>query len=229
VKVACLWSGGKDSAYACYLTSKMGFKIKRIVTFYPQNPESMLFHVPNVKWTALQAESIGLPQDLVTTPQNSEHKVIEQTLSQLKRYHGIEGIVSGVMASNYQRKILQEICDKVGLELITPLWGLNPLDVLQRILNEKFKVLIVGVYAEGFSSQWLGKEIDEAFMEHLKRLIKTWSIHPCGEGGEYETFVTDAPCFKRKIKVLNYRITWHRNWGEMIILNAELADKEVNA
>lgn len=228
MKVACLWSGGKDSTYACYLASKMGFKVKRIVTFYSQNSESMLFHVPNIRWTTLQAKSMELPQDLVSTPQDNEREAMEQTFLQLKESHGIDGIVSGVMASNYQRKILQEICDKVGLKLITPLWGLDPLNILQRILNENFKVLIVGVYAEGLTSQWLGKEIDEVFVEHLKKLFKMWGVHPCGEGGEYETFVIDAPCFKKKIKVLDYKITWHRNWGEMIILNAELADKEVN-
>ncbi|MEM2725112.1 MAG: hypothetical protein QXP47_05030, partial [Candidatus Nezhaarchaeales archaeon] len=74
MKVACLWSGGKDSAYACYLALNMGFEVKRIVTFLPQDPESKLFHVPNIKWTTLQAESIKLPQDIISVPKNSERE-----------------------------------------------------------------------------------------------------------------------------------------------------------
>jgi len=226
LNVSCLWSGGKDSAYACYLALKMGFKIKSLITFYPQDPESPLFHVPNIRWTTLQAQAMNVKHHLITTPPNNEQQALEQALNELKNDDDIDGIVSGVIASNYQRRILQETCEKMGLELITPLWGLNPLDILKEVLANGFKALIVGVYAEGLTQQWLGRTLDESFIKHLEKLLQTWKVHPCGEGGEYETFVIDAPCFKKKIEVVNYEIKWHRNWGEMIILNARLVDKE---
>ena len=225
MKVACLWSGGKDSVYACHLALNRGLKVERLVTFWPQDPESKLFHVPNVKWTALQAKSMGVTQDLVKAPMNQEYDVLRKTLTALRERHGIEGVVAGVIASNYQRRILQEVCDKAGLELITPLWGRDPLDVVNRMIGEGFRAIVVGVYAEGLTQEWLGREIDQRFLEHLKRLSKAWGVSPCGEGGEYETFVVDAPFFVKRIKVANYEMVWRRSWGELIILDAVLIEK----
>jgi len=226
VKVACLWSGGKDSAYACHLALKMGLNVERLVTFYPQDPESKLFHVPNVKWTALQAESMGVSQVLVEAPVGQEYDVLCKTLATLRERHGIEGVVAGVIASNYQRRILQEVCLKVGLELIAPLWGRDPFDVVNQMINEGLVAIVIGVYAEGLTRQWLGKEVDREFLEHLKRLSRTWGVSPCGEGGEYETFVVDAPLFAKRIKIVNYEVFWRRNWGELTILDAMLVEKD---
>ena len=225
MRVACLWSGGKDSAYACYLALNMGLKVERLITFCPQDPESKLFHVPNIKWTALQAKSAEIPQDLVEAPMNQEYDVLLKTLIALRRQHEIEGVVAGVIASNYQRRILQEICDKAKLKLITPLWGRDPLNVVNQMINEGIRAIVVGVYAEGLTRQWLGREMDQRFLEHLKMLFKTWGVSPCGEGGEYETFVVDAPFFTKRIKVADYEVVWHRNWGELTILDAVLIEK----
>lgn len=203
----------------------MGFKVERIVTFYPQDPESMLFHVPNVEWTTLQARSINLPHKVVHVPRGLELKVLSQTLLNLKEEHGIEGLVAGVIASNYQKKALEETCNKAGLQLVTPLWGQNPFEVLHRMIHENFHSIIVGVYAEGLTQQWLGKEIDYDFLDYMKRIFHIWKVNPCGEGGEYETFVIDAPFFTKRIRVVEGKITWHRNWGELIILRAELVEK----
>lgn len=227
--MACLWSGGKDSAYACYLASNMGFEVKRIVTFFPQDPESKIFHVPNIKWTTLQAESIKLPQIIVNVPENREREALHQTLLRLKSEYGLEGIVAGVIASNYQRRVLQEACDEAGLQLVTPVWGQDQFEVVNRIIYEGFKAIIVGVYAEGLTRQWLGREVDETFLRHLRELSRTWSLNPSGEGGEYETFVVDAPCFTKRVKVLDHKVVWYRNWGELTILNATLVEKRADA
>ncbi|MEM1824261.1 MAG: diphthine--ammonia ligase [Candidatus Nezhaarchaeales archaeon] len=226
MKVACLWSGGKDSVYACHLALSMGFEVKRLVTFFPQDPESELLHVPNIRWTTLQAESIRLPQDIISVPKNYEREVLHQTLLQLKSKLGLEGVVAGIIASRYQKRILQEVCDEIGLQLITPIWSRDQFEVLHSIIREGFKAIIVGVYAEGLTQQWLGREVDETFLNHLKRLSRIWGINPSGEGGEYETFVVDAPRFTKRVKVLDHKIVWYRNWGELIILNATLIEKE---
>lgn len=206
----------------------MGFEVERIVTFLPQDPESKLFHVPNVRWTTLQAEAIMLPQDVVSVPENREREVLHQTLLQLKSKHGLEGVIAGIIASNYQRRVLQEVCDEVGLQLITPIWGHDQFEVVHQIIREGFKAIVVGVYAEGLTQQWLGREVDETFIKHLRDLSETWKINPSGEGGEYETFVVDAPHFTKRVKVLDCEVVWYRNWGELIILNAMLVEKRAD-
>jgi ABC transporter with metal-binding/Fe-S-binding domain ATP-binding protein len=203
----------------------MGLKVERLVTFCPQDPESKLFHIPNVKWTVLQAESMGILQTLVEVPMNQEYDVLCKTLITLRERHGIEGAVAGVIASSYQKRVLQEVCNKAGLKLIVPLWGRDPFDVVNQMVNEGVKAIIVGVYAEGLTQQWLGKEVGQEFLEHLKKLSRTWGVSPCGEGGEYETFVVDAPFFAKRIKMVNYEVVWRRNWGELIILDAVLIEK----
>ncbi|RLF12024.1 MAG: diphthine--ammonia ligase [Thermoprotei archaeon] len=221
----CLWSGGKDSAYACYLAMKSGVKISCITTFYPQDPESMLFHVPNVRWTSLQVQALGLPHILVSTPKGEELEQMRRVLEDLKERYGVKTVVSGVMASKYQRDLLRRVCEELSLDLITPLWGRDPIGILESVIKEGFKAIVIGVYAEGLTAKWLGRLIDYDMLNDLKKLVEKWKIHACGEGGEYETFVLDTPFFKKRVEILDYEVLWRRNWGELVIKDAKLVDK----
>ncbi|MDH5753864.1 MAG: diphthine--ammonia ligase, partial [Candidatus Bathyarchaeota archaeon] len=108
---------------------------------------------------------------------------------------------------------------------ITPLWHEHPLDILKEILDLKFDVIITGVYAYGFSGEWLGRKIDEDAVEALMELNRKYSISLVGEGGEYETLVLDAPFFKKRIKIIKAEKVWKNQSGYFLVTKAKLENK----
>lgn len=227
MKVCILYSGAKDSNYALYLAKKMGHDITCLATFMSNNPESYMFHTPNIKWVKLQAKAIGIPIEIFKTEgiKELELKDIEIALKKIKKKYKIEGVVSGAIESNYQRKRIKKICEILGLKSINPLWKLNQEEYIKELINSGFKIKIVGVYAEGLTKDWLGKNLNKKTFDKLKKLNQKYKVHMAGEGGEYETFVYDGPIFKKRIKIIESEKIWEVNSGILNIKKAELSEK----
>jgi predicted ATP pyrophosphatase (TIGR00289 family) len=120
----------------------------------------------------------------------------------------IDGIVSGAIASNYQKSRIDKICNELGLKHLSPLWQENQEKVLEEEIRAGFEIVIIGVFAEGFNKSWLGRKIDDKAIKELLELNKKFGISVSGEGGEYESFVKYCPLFKKKIEILNSEIYW---------------------
>ncbi len=91
------------------------------------------------------------------------------------------------------------------MKCFNPLWDKDEFEYLNKLIKDKFKVIIVGVFAYPLDKSWLGREINEKFIEETRELNKKYKIHPAGEGGEFETFVLDCPLFKKPLKVKSFR------------------------
>jgi len=137
----------------------------------------------------------------------------------------VEGVVSGAVASKYQKARIDNVCKQLGLKSIAPLWGEKPEKLLKELLENDFEVIIVGVYALGFSQEWLGRKINEETVQELLKLREKYGISPIGEGGEYESLVLDAPYFKRKIQILETEKVWRENQGYLLVKKARLVRK----
>jgi len=200
MKVGALVSGAKDSMYAAYAASKK-HELVCLITLVPEKPDSWMFHVPNLHLVPKQAELTGLPLVSIPTPGEKEEELIDlkAAIKLAKDKYKIEGIVSGAIASEYQKSRIEKICKELKLESIAPIWHMNEEQYMQRLILDGFEVIIAGVAAEGFDESWLGRKIDRNTIADLKKL----NIHLAGEGGEYETFVLDCPLFKKKIKVVS--------------------------
>jgi predicted ATP pyrophosphatase (TIGR00289 family) len=224
VRVAVLATGGKDSTLALYRVLKEGYEVKYVVGMIPQREDSWMFHYPNMHLIDLFAEAVGIPLAKAETS-----GIKESELEDLRRLLGkldVEGLVSGAIASSYQKTRIENICKQLKLECIMPLWQEDQLKVLKEILSLKFEAIITGVYAYGFSREWLGRKIDEATVEDLLRLNKQYGVSLAGEGGEYETFVVDAPFFKKRIKIVEAEKFWKDQSGYFLIRKAELQSKQ---
>ena len=137
-------------------------------------------------------------------------------LLKAKDKFGIEVIVTGAIKSVYQASRVQKICDELNLECFNPLWNKDELEYLNDLINAKFKVIIIGVAAYPLDKSWLGKEINQTFVEEARKLNREYQIHLAGEGGEFETFVLDCPLFKKPLEVKSFKdfkegeYTWSR-------------------
>ncbi len=197
MKIGALVSGGKDGLFAAYEASK-DHDLCCLIVLKSRNPESYMFHIPNVELVKLQAECMEVPIVFLETDgvKEEELKDLKQAIEIAKHKYKISGVVSGAIESNYQKKRIADICKKLKLDSITPIWHVNSF-LYTRELLKNFEIIITGVAAEGLSSSDLGKRFDLAFLDKIKKL----QIHKFGEGGEFETFVLDCPLFKKKIEV----------------------------
>lgn len=224
--VAALVSGGKDSALALFRAMKQGYAVKYLVTMIPRQEDSWMFHYPNIHMVDFFAEAASIP--LVKGETSGVKEIELEDLKSLLRKLDVEGIVSGAVSSEYQKTRIEKICGELHLASITPLWHEDPLKLLGEIVSQRFEAIIVGVYAYGFDSSWLGKTINTETINELVQLNHKYQISIVGEGGEYETLVLDAPFFKKKIKLLSGEKVWEGQSGYLLVKEATLMDKPVD-
>ncbi|KYH42551.1 MAG: hypothetical protein AYL31_001030 [Candidatus Bathyarchaeota archaeon B26-1] len=221
--LAALVTGGKDSALALYRVLKAGHRVKYLVTIIPRRPDSWMFHYPNIRLAGLFAEAVGIPHVKEET-----EGVKERELEDLKRALeslDVEGVVSGAVASEYQKNRIEHVCRSLGLRSITPLWHEDPVKIMEELISLNFQVLVVGVYAYGLDRSWLGRRIDREAIRELVELSGKLGISVVGEGGEYETLVLDAPYFRKKIEIVDSKVVWDGQSGYLEVEKAELIDK----
>ncbi len=220
--IAALYSGGKDSAYALWWALNQGWNVKYLVNVLSENKESYMFHIPNAEMTDLVSESSGIPLVRVITKGEKE-KEINDLKKALKKLN-VDGVVSGALASEYQRARIDHICEELDIKSFAPLWHKNQ-ELILRDTSKFFDVRIVSVAAYGLGKEWLGKKISTDNIETLLKIMGKYHINKAFEGGEAETFVFDAPFFNKKIDVIDYEIIWDGISGYYIIKDAKLVNK----
>lgn len=225
VKLAALVSGGKDSLYAMHIMQKQNYEISCFVTLDSENKDSYMYHTPNISLVGLQAESFGVPIIVQKTKGEKEDELsdLETALSVAKEKYKIEGVVCGAIFSNYQRTRVENVCDKLGLKIFTPLWHMNQELLLRNLLDEGFEFLFSSIAGEGFDKTYLGKVITSSDVDKLVEINKKIGINIAGEGGEYESLVVNAPFFKSKIKILDSEVLMENKCtGKFLVKKAEL-------
>ena len=208
MKLGVLFSGGKDSVYATYVSKKYGHEIECLISIFSKNKESFMFHTPAVEKTKIQASSMNVPILIQKTDGKKEDELtdLRDAIKKAKNKFKIDGVVTGAIKSVYQASRIQRICDELGLVCFNPLWQKDEEIYLEELVKNKFKIILTGVFAFPFDEKWIGREIDKKFIDEIKTLNKKYKIHIAGEGGEYETFVVDCPLFSRPLNVVGKKI-----------------------
>ena len=233
-----LFSGGKDSSLALYRALEADRPVERLVTVHPTD-ESFMYHVPATELAALAAESIGIP--LVDVQPESfeadarsaedsgargdrELEPLEEALDGLAdELGGIGGVTAGAVESSYQATRIEAMCDRLDAELFAPLWQADPRELATAMLEAGFEITIVRVAAYGLDESWLGRTLDAEALADLEALNDEYGVHLLGEGGEFETLVTDGPHMERPIE-LEYETEFDGTRGSLRITDAELGE-----
>ena len=202
--------------------------MKCLVTIYSENPDSYMFHTVNIRWTKLQAMAMEIPIIIQRTAGIKEEELedLKKALIKAKNEFGIKGVISGAIASFYQKSRIERASSQVGLRSIAPFWGMNPADLIRKYLKIGMEIIFTGLFAAGFDESWLGRKLDRKAFNDLIRLNKKFKVDLCGEGGEFETFVTYAPNFTGRIKIVEADKIWKGYWGVYLIKKAILENKE---
>jgi diphthine-ammonia ligase len=223
MKLAALFSGGKDSTYSAYLAGKGGHDVSIFACIRPARMDSYMFHGVNIDMVPLSAEAQGKP--LVLAPSSGEKEKEVEDLKRLIELLHIDGVVSGAIASSYQRDRVNAVCRALGIAHVSPLWGKSPVEVLTNEIKSGMEIVMTHVAAAGLDRSWLGRRIDVRAAEELEKLSKRYGLSICGEGGEYETLVVDAPWFTKRIDPTKTEVIWEGTSGTLKIHEARLASK----
>jgi diphthine-ammonia ligase len=226
MRLGILCSGGKDSLFACGMALERE-EVACLITALPENKESYLFHTPNVHYVRLQAEAAGLPLIEITTEGKKEEELrdLSSVIASARDTFDLEGIVTGAILSVYQATRVQRIAHDLGIWCFNPLWHIDQSAYLEELIRKGYDLIVAGVSSAPFDASWLGRRIDSVAVRELKEYEKKYRITLSGEGGEYETFVTDAPFFKKRIEILAYSMEYKNYRGVFFIEEAVLVEK----
>jgi diphthine-ammonia ligase len=222
--VAVSWTGGKDSSLALYEAEVSGCKINCLVTFAPTQ-ERFLAHP--IAFMRLQAQALGLSHHVLNIREPFE-RGYENAISSLKKESGINAIVTGDISevAGHESNWMADRCECCGVDVLSPLWHRDRLELLNRLLSLGFKAVFSCVKRPWFTEDWLGLELSHDSLERLCELSKRTGLDICGEQGEYHTLVLDMPRFRKSIEIVSH--SKHVKDSAMYISfeNLRLVDKE---
>ncbi|MDY6769676.1 MAG: diphthine--ammonia ligase [Candidatus Nanohaloarchaea archaeon] len=201
-RLAALTSGGKDSTAALHRMHRRGHDIACLVTLRSDNAASYMFDVKKAdSIVAAQADALDLPLVAVETAGEKEAELddLERALHRARDEHGVDGVVAGALASQYQRDRVERVAERAGLKAFAPLWAENQERYMRWLIDTGFEVQITATAARGLDAAWEGRTLDGAAVDELVALADEHGFHPAGEGGGYETVVVDAPLFDHRI------------------------------
>ncbi len=218
---AALISGGKDSI--CALTHAVTKHRVAYLVNVQAIEDSYMFHVPCASLARFVSEAVGIPLISGASSSLSDELLL---LRDLLKDLDVDGLIAGTIASTYQMDRLRTLCDELKLQLYAPLWGQGT-ERLLRAMVRSMEIVVVQVAAYGMDEYWLGRKLDNTAVEGLIDLNKRYGVHIMGEGGEYETLVLDAPIFKKRLVLMDYRKRWFNEQyrGYIEVNDVKLVDK----
>lgn len=192
------WSGGKDSSLALYRILKENtFSIKTLLTSINQKYDRVSMHGVRVELHEKQAASIGLPLHKLLVPEmpsmEDYNQIMKETMSNFKK-EGIDYSIFGDIFLEDLKKYREDQLSKVGIQGVFPLWKESTAELINEFLKLGFKAIIVCVNEKYLDKSFAGRLIDQDFLKDIPP-----NVDPCGENGEYHTFVFDGPIFKHPV------------------------------
>lgn len=193
------WSSGKDSALALYYAMQNpDIDIKYLFSVINSDTNRIGMHEIPTTLLKNQAEAIGIPLRIFCTNFDSSYA---NGMSEEMRYFRSQDINTSIFGDiffNDLRKYRETKCSEVGFNTLFPLWGMSPIEILNKFVDLGFKAVIVSIDESKLSKNLLGRIIDSRFIEEYPT-----DYDISGENGEYHTFVYDGPIFDHPV---NFKI-----------------------
>ncbi len=223
MRLAAMYSGGKDSTFAMYLAQQMGHEIACLVTVRPEDSASWIFHTPNLSVVPKMAEAMGM--ELVTVSSDGTEEGDMEAMRSVLSGLDVDGIVVGALWSDYQWDRMNLICGDLGLVVLAPLWRKDQDTVYDEMVSAGIEAVIAGVFAEGLDAGWLGRRLDADTKKQLTSLRGRYGISIMGEGGEYESMTLDSPMHVKRLRIESSEKRMERDAGTLHVTAVSLEDK----
>jgi len=225
MRVAILFSGGKDSTYAVEYALSRGWDIAYLLSVKPTRKDCYLFHYATVEHTKEQAKILGLKHILVkcnVADPKKEANIVKEVVEK----NMVDAVIlGGVGLQITQLKSIQDALLPLGVEVFAAHAGLDHDKIMEEMLEKGYRFIITQVASDGLIN-WLGREITRENFEWLKRDAFNYGFHIGFEGGYADTFVLDGPIFKKQIEVMaSEKIVENGYCGHIVFNKLKLIDK----
>lgn len=220
-KVIATWSGGKDSCFAAYKAMQKGYKLSYLANTVSAEFKRVGLHGIQDILVQQQARLVGVPLLQKAVVGINYEKEFKENLK--RKQHVVSGVVFGDIFLNECRSRNERVCKDLGLITIEPLWGRKSIEILKDFISCGFEAFVVSTQASLLGSKWLGRKINHHFIKDIQKLK---DIDPCGENGEYHTFVTNGPLFKKKIVITETGKVFRNGYWFLDIQKYQLINKK---
>ncbi len=219
------WSGGKDSAFALYkIQQEMQYNIKHLLTTINYEYKRISMHGVREKLLELQTSSLGIDLRKIYLPEfpsmENYDKQMRKELTAFKET-GIQYTVFGDIFLEDLRQYRENQLAQIGMNAVFPLWKINTKELMMDFINSGFKAIVVCVDERFLDKTFAGKIIDKDFIDSLPD-----NVDPCGENGEFHSFVFDGPNFKSPINFMIGELVYKKYVSDNKTSNTSIQNKE---
>jgi diphthine-ammonia ligase len=218
------WSGGKDSCLACYRAVQNGLKVRYLLNMINEDGKRSRSHGLSVGTLQLQAQALDFPLVQRRASWDDYEAEFKEALQAFKE-EGIDGGIFGDIDLEEHRQWVERVCQETGITPYLPLWGLPQEKIMRDFIGLGFEAIVVTTRADTLGEEWLGRKIDRDFLKQIDEMEKKKGVTPCGEAGEYHTFVVDGPLFIQRIEILEAEHIFNNGYWFLEISKSELKTK----
>jgi uncharacterized protein (TIGR00290 family) len=193
------WSGGKDSALAlAALQNTSGVQVAGLLTTLTEGYKRISMHGVREELLDAQADALGLPLHKVFIPQQCTNEMYQERMEAAMREFQAQGVnvtAFGDLFLEDVRTYRENNLAQIGMRAMFPLWGMNTSSLAAEFIEHKFRAILVCVDPRVLDSSFAGREYNMGLLLDLPQ-----TVDPCGENGEFHTFVYDGPNFKHSVR-----------------------------
>ena len=209
-KVLFTWSGGKDSALSLYMLQKLhNYEIAALLTSVTEGYDRISMHGVRRVLLGQQAQSMELPLEILYITRNSSNEEYEAKMKdKLLQYkgHGVSSVVFGDIFLEDLRKYRENNLAQIGMKGIFPIWKRDTAELAHTFIDLDFKAVITCVDSQSLDGKFAGRYFDNQFLSELPP-----KVDPCGENGEFHSFVYDGPIFHERIRFRRGKVVLRDN------------------
>ena len=221
MKAFASFSGGKESVFSLYRAMEEGITVSCFVNMVSEDGNRCRAHGIDAGLIRLQAEAMRIP--IVQRPATWEEYESEfKKIVGLIKNEEIEAGIFGDIDLEEHRQWVERVCREVGVCPIEPLWGRPREELLAEFIEAGFQAVVIAVQAQHFGEEWLGRAIDNEFIDEVSTLA---NVDLCGEKGEFHTLVVDGPCFAKRLSIGNTGTVLRDGYRFLNITRFTLDDK----
>jgi uncharacterized protein (TIGR00290 family) len=199
-KALLSWSGGKDSSLALFEVRKSTeFQLVSLLTTLTRDFDRISMHGVRKSLLDIQAARIGLPVEEVWIRKGAPNTEYESLMSKALSKHysdGVRHVVFGDLFLEDIRKYREDRLSRIDMTGVFPLWKKDTAELASYFIKEGFRAILCTVDPKALDPSFCGRDFDESFLSDLST-----GVDPCGENGEFHTFVYGGPMFEKEIPV----------------------------
>ena len=194
------WSSGKDSAWSLhFLRRQKDVEVVGLLTTVNEAADRVAMHAVRRELLEAQAEAVGLPLSIVAIPHPCPNAVYERAMAgalEDARGRGVSGVAFGDLFLEDVRRYREDRLKETGITPYFPLWGRPTHALVREMIAAGVRARLTCVDPRSLPASFVGRELDEDLLRSLPS-----GVDPCGENGEFHTFVWDGPMFERAVPV----------------------------